>query len=673
MNFFMYELLPSILNMSLMASYVIIFVLIARLFLRKAPKIFSYVLWIVVLVRLLCPFSFESAISLLPSNTQPIPQGIVHMQNPAVDLPLPSINNAINDKLPKGEEQLVADPLEALVVIATLFWAFGITIMATYSIISLIKLKRKLIGATPFEKNIFVADHIDSPFVIGILKPKIYLPSNINNSEIDFIIMHEKTHIKRFDHITRILAFVTLCVHWFNPFVWIAYTLSAKDMEMSCDDAVINKLGASIKKEYATSLLRFEVQKHLISPLAFSEGDTKSRVKNIMKHKKTKVWVSIVCLVLVGAMAFMLMTNAKYDEQDLSLLNPNMLSNLVYQQSDYITVTAYDGFETEVFHKFIANFLNDSEFERKNMDLSELTPSYAFEIDGVIISLFEHEPHLIKLNFADTDEFRYYTKEYVYNEFTTILANSLIVFEPDYSGIPIPAISVIGEHNTGFYIPNELYEELMFEINISSVFLPTDMMVTDIENYFFIFSNLSSRMIDIVLFVDEDGNPMAIRSKEQEQGLTPISIEMYKKIENVSFPSKVSNASITGYINIKGKQLLVDQVEIILSENNERIEELGLVREIHYPSGYYIHNEINKVEALTLTDETKYIFTDFKQIYTDGSAKLYETISIEEFINGSSYRELDLENLEEKHYIPYFIETNNGIVISITEDFRYTF
>ncbi|MFI3214373.1 MAG: M56 family metallopeptidase, partial [Eubacteriales bacterium] len=156
MNFFMYELLPSILNMSLIASYVIIFVLIARLLLKKAPKIFSYVLWAVVLVRLLCPFSFESAIGLLPNNTEPIPQDIVHTEYPSVDLPFPIINEAINENLPQGEEQLVADPLEAPVAIGTLVWGLGISMMAIYSIVSLIKLRRKLIGATPIEKNIYI-------------------------------------------------------------------------------------------------------------------------------------------------------------------------------------------------------------------------------------------------------------------------------------------------------------------------------------------------------------------------------------------------------------------------------------------------------------------------------------------------------------------------------------
>ncbi|MFI3201314.1 MAG: M56 family metallopeptidase [Eubacteriales bacterium] len=434
----MNNLITTLIYLTTTASSVIVFVLIFRFLLKKAPKIYSYALWSVVLFRLLCPFSFESQVSIVPTKTQ---------ETFVSDLISESIVFQTQTNFGLQTQQLPNTSL-SLPFIMTCIWALGVLIMLGYSAYALVKTKKNLLGYTPLKDNIYLADNIKTPFVMGVLKPKIYLPSNINDSEIDFIIMHEKTHIKRFDHITRILAFVALCVHWFNPFVWFAYTISAKDMEMSCDEAVMNKLGVSIKKEYASSLLRFEAQKHLISPLAFSEGDTKGRVKNIMKHKKTKVWVSAICVVAVCVTAFTLLTNAKEDEQDVSL--------------------------------------------------------------------------------------------------------------------------------------------------------------------------------------------------------------------------------ITGYININESQLLVDQVEILTSGSVERIEELGLDIEQDLPSGYLILNEEKKVEVLKLTDETKFIFMDFRQINEDGSAKLNETTSIEEFINGSSYQELDLENLEDRHYIPYFIEIQNGVVITVTEDFRYT-
>lgn len=280
-------------------------------------------------VRLLCPFSFESAIGLLPNNTEPIPQDIVHTEYLSVDLPFPIINEAINENLPQGEEQLVADPLEAPVAIGTLVWGLGISMMAIYSIVSLIKLRRKLIGATPIEKNIYIADHIDSPFVMGFIRPKIYLPSNLTDTERDFIIKHEQTHIKRLDHITRILSFITLAVHWFNPFVWIAFVLSGKDMETSCDESVMKKMNTDIRADYSEALLKFATGKKLIAatPLAFGEGDTKDRVKNVMKYKKSTVWVSAICLVLVSVIAISLMSNVTAQNGQIAV------NGLVYTQN----------------------------------------------------------------------------------------------------------------------------------------------------------------------------------------------------------------------------------------------------------------------------------------------------------------------------------------------------
>ncbi|MFI3238961.1 MAG: M56 family metallopeptidase, partial [Lachnospiraceae bacterium] len=202
--------------------------------------------------------------------------------------------------------------------IGTLVWGLGISMMAIYSIVSLIKLRRKLIGATPIEKNIYIVDHIDSPFVMGFIRPKIYLPSNLTDAERDFIIKHEQTHIKRLDHITRILSFIAFAVHWFNPLVWTSFVLSGKDMETSCDESVMKKMNTDIRADYCEALLKFATGKKLTlaTPLAFGEGDTKDRVENVMKYKKPVVWVSAICLVLVGVVAVSLMSNGKeqFDE-----------------------------------------------------------------------------------------------------------------------------------------------------------------------------------------------------------------------------------------------------------------------------------------------------------------------------------------------------------------------
>lgn len=285
-----YTLLPKILNMSLTAGIVIILVLLARILLKKVPKIFSYALWVVVLFRLLCPISFSSEFSLIGALNAPaatngsvtyIPADIVHTEYPQVTLPFPEINEVINDTLPQGYEQLVADPLEGTLAIATLLWLFGIAAMLIYSSVSLLMLRRKLIGAVRLRDNIYLADHIATPFVIGVIRPKIFLPSALTEQEQSYIILHEQIHIRRLDHVLKMIAFLALSVHWFNPLVWVAFICCAKDMEMSCDEAVVKKMGDGIRTEYSASLLSLTTGRKVLAgaPLAFGEGNVKRAKK----------------------------------------------------------------------------------------------------------------------------------------------------------------------------------------------------------------------------------------------------------------------------------------------------------------------------------------------------------------------------------------------------------
>lgn len=272
-----YTFLPTILNMGLTASVAIVFVLLLRLLLKKAPKVISYALWSVVLIRLLCPVSIESGLSLFglfdtptvdmtehSSALEYIPSNIVQTEFPEVVLPVPGIGEAITEVLPQGEEQLRADPLEGPIFIATYVWLGGILVMAIYGIVTYLRLRRRLITASPLRDNIYLADDIDSPFVMGLFRPKIYLPSAMEEREQSYIILHEQHHIRRLDHIVKALAFVALCIHWFNPLVWVAFILSGKDMEMSCDEAVVRKLGTQIRADYTASLLSLATGKRIM-------------------------------------------------------------------------------------------------------------------------------------------------------------------------------------------------------------------------------------------------------------------------------------------------------------------------------------------------------------------------------------------------------------------------
>ncbi len=321
---FFYTFMPKLFNMSLTASVAIVLVILLRLLLKKAPKVISYAMWGVVLFRLLCPMSIGSNFSVynlfdapaqesgtITSVIEYVPSNIVHTEYPSVALPVPGISDVINEALPQGQEQLVADPLEAPMSITTYIWMIGVLVMVIYSIVSYIRLRRKLSVVVPLRDNIFIADDIKSPFVVGLFRPKIYLPCNLGDKEQEYIILHEQHHIKRLDHVMKALAFLALAIHWFNPLVWVAFILASKDMEMSCDEAVIRKIGGDVRADYSASLLTLATGRRIIAgtPLAFGEGDTKGRINNLSKWKKPAVWVVLVAVVACVVLAVCLLTN----------------------------------------------------------------------------------------------------------------------------------------------------------------------------------------------------------------------------------------------------------------------------------------------------------------------------------------------------------------------------
>ena len=321
---FFYTFMPKLFNMSLTASVAIVLVILLRLMLKKAPKVISYALWGVVLFRLLCPVSIGSNFSVynlfdapaqesgtITSVIEYVPSNIVHTEYPTVTLPVPGISDVINESLPQGQEQLVADPLEAPMSIATYVWMIGVLGMGIYSIVSYVRLRRKLSVVVPLRDNIFIADDIKSPFVVGLFRPKIYLPCNLGDKEQEYIILHEQHHIKRLDHVMKALAFLALAIHWFNPLVWAAFVLASKDMEMSCDEAVIRKVDGDVRADYSASLLTLATGRRIIAgtPLAFGEGDTKGRINNLSKWKKPAVWVVLIAVVACAVLAITVLTN----------------------------------------------------------------------------------------------------------------------------------------------------------------------------------------------------------------------------------------------------------------------------------------------------------------------------------------------------------------------------
>lgn len=300
----MEQIFIRVLNMSLTAGIVILLVIFLRLFLKRLPKIFSYLLWTVVLFRLLCPVSFSSAVSLLgvlrmPSTEQGqidyIPENIGLMEQPEVVLPVTIAEDAVNAVLPPAAVESSVNPMQVMLFAGMCLWVSGILIMTAYAVITYWKLYRKLKTAVKDTDNVYYASGITTPFVCGLFSPRIYLPAKpedgspvLGEREKRYILLHERIHIKRRDYFWRLVSFFALCVHWFNPLVWLAFFLSGRDMEMACDEAVIRKLGSDVKKEYSASLLTLASGRRIVLdiPLAFGEGETGSRIRNVLRYKK---------------------------------------------------------------------------------------------------------------------------------------------------------------------------------------------------------------------------------------------------------------------------------------------------------------------------------------------------------------------------------------------------
>lgn len=290
-----------VLNTSLTGSIVIAVVLLARLLLRRAPKIYSYMLWAVVLFRLLCPISLSAGLSVLKPLPVMTTQGLSTVTYRPVEPVIPASGEiGQEDARPEPAETVKAETgLQAMTLAAAVWLTVG-GALAGCSLVQYIVLRRKLREAVPYRGEVYLSDSIATPFVMGVIAPKIYLPSDTPKAERRFIIAHERHHLHRGDPLWKLLGYLALCVHWFNPLVWLAFFLGGKDMEMSCDEAVLNCLGEDIRADYSQALLRLATHKRLIAgmPLAFGEGETKGRVRNMARWRRPKVWVSGICAVL---------------------------------------------------------------------------------------------------------------------------------------------------------------------------------------------------------------------------------------------------------------------------------------------------------------------------------------------------------------------------------------
>lgn len=309
----MSELFLKIVNMSISASWVVIAVLTLRFCLKKAPKWVNVLLWGIVAVRMVFPFSIESVLSLIPS-AETISPSIMMEQSPSVQTGVPALNHVINPVISGSftpAPGASANPLQIWIPVLAGIWLFGIAALFLYSAVSYWRLRRKVCEAVILRGNIYQSEKVCSPFVLGIIRPKIYLPYHMDSREMDHVIAHEQTHIRRKDHWWKPLGFLLLTTHWFNPLMWLSYILLCRDIELACDEKVIRKMSNEQRADYTQALVACSVDRRLITacPLAFGEIGVKERVKSVMNYKKPAFWIVLASVIVCAVIAVCFLTN----------------------------------------------------------------------------------------------------------------------------------------------------------------------------------------------------------------------------------------------------------------------------------------------------------------------------------------------------------------------------
>lgn len=344
----MEQIFLRILNMSITAGYCVLVVMILRLLLQKMPKIYSYALWAVVYFRLVCPVSIKSVLSLVRVNTQTIPMDIGVRETPRIYSGSARVDAVVNEgirqTIPQTKVEASVNPMQVVLFVAAVTWLLVAAMLIFYSFWSVFRLKRQLAKAKWVEQNIYEAGNLQTPFVLGFFRPCIYLPASLRGREREYVLAHEKTHIKRRDYLIKQAAFLVTCVYWFHPLVWLAFYQMCRDMEMSCDESVIRRMGGEIKKEYSASLLSLASGRQIVngSPLAFGEGGIKARITNVLHYKRPTFWVSIFFVAVLTMVLLGLALNPEEVEADYKIEETEMSSYAYLYELDE-TETVEDG------------------------------------------------------------------------------------------------------------------------------------------------------------------------------------------------------------------------------------------------------------------------------------------------------------------------------------------
>lgn len=401
---FLVKHFPDLLDLNLTATIVILFVMSVRVLMKQAPKAFSCVLWTIVLLRLLVPVSIESPVSFVPERTEFSSMVDLNQALPELEFQSPSDRESNRLEMETAESGAVM-ALSSTVVqpqtYLTFLWLAGAAAMLLWGLGSWLRLRAKLREVIPAGEGVFLGDDIGAPFVMGFLKPRIYLPSGLTEVERGYILLHERSHIRRGDHIVKWLFWLALCIHWFNPFVWAAFVLAGRDMEMCCDETVIRTLPPDIRGEYAASLLRLATGRKIPigTPVSFGEGDPKGRIRNIAAWKKPALWLMVLCVVICVVLMACLLTNPKIPEPPLQV-------NFLDLDRETVTeVTLQNGHNGQFTH------LADAEAAKEICDIVKSVygtngiSSKGYYGCSYSVKLYSGKEEILSLAFGDSDVF----------------------------------------------------------------------------------------------------------------------------------------------------------------------------------------------------------------------------------------------------------------------------
>lgn len=298
-----------LLNMSIAASWLVLAVILLRFIFKKVPGWILCLLWGIVALRLVMPFTFESPFSLIPS-AEVIPLNVAVSEAPAIYSGIPAVNSAVNP-LVTLYSSTKENGLEKMFFYACVVWLTGMALMLLYSTVTYLKLRYRIKTSILFRDNIYVCDNIDFPFLLGIFRPRIYLPSGVTEEHLQYVLAHENAHLKRRDHWWKPLGFLLLTIYWFNPLLWVAYFLLCRDIERACDEKVVARMAPSGKVGYSEALVACSVHRRMVMacPVAFGEVGVKARIKGVLRYKKPAVWTVCICIVLCVVTAGCFLTN----------------------------------------------------------------------------------------------------------------------------------------------------------------------------------------------------------------------------------------------------------------------------------------------------------------------------------------------------------------------------